>query len=88
MCHILCHICSMQTITLRQLRDTKQVKEWLRAGVHIEVRERGEVIGDLVPRTPPKPPVELPDFEARLKEMWGDRVFPNAVLEEREQSRY
>jgi antitoxin (DNA-binding transcriptional repressor) of toxin-antitoxin stability system len=63
-------------------------EEWLRAGVHIEVRERGEVIGDLVPRTPPKPPVELPDFEARLKEMWGDRVFPNAVLEEREQSRY
>jgi antitoxin (DNA-binding transcriptional repressor) of toxin-antitoxin stability system len=65
----------MQTITLRQLRDTKQVKEWLRAGIHIEVRERGEVIGDLVPRTPPKPPVEWPDFEARAKAIFGDRVL-------------
>jgi antitoxin (DNA-binding transcriptional repressor) of toxin-antitoxin stability system len=45
----------MQSITLRQLRDTRKVKAWLRAGVHIEVRERNEVIGDLVPRTPPSP---------------------------------
>jgi hypothetical protein len=65
----------MQSITLRQLRDTKQVKTWLRAGIHIEVRERGEVIGDLVPRTPPKPPVKWPDFEARAKAIFGDRVI-------------
>jgi hypothetical protein len=44
----------MQSITLRQLRDTRKVKAWLRAGVHIEVRERNEVLGDLVPRTPPR----------------------------------
>ena len=56
----------MQSITLRQLRDTRQVKAWLKAGVQIEVRERKEVLGDLVPRTPPKlSPVEWPDFEAR-----------------------
>ncbi len=79
----------MQSITLRQLRDTKQVKEWLRAGVHIEVRERGQVIGDLVPRTPPAPnPAERPDFAARLKRNFGDRIFPNIVIEERENSRY
>ena len=80
----------MQTITLRQLRDTKQVKTWLRAGVHIEVRERGEVIGDLVPRTPPRPSVEWPDFEARLKRNFGDRILPGAdlLVEEREKSRY
>lgn len=90
MCHELCHIVSMQSITLRQLRDTKQVKTWLRAGVHIEVRERGEVIGDLVPRTPPKPPVEWPDFEARAKKIFGDRILPGAdlLIEERERSRY
>lgn len=67
----------MQSITLRQLRDTRQVKAWLRAGVHVEVRERNEVIGDLVPRTPPKPrAVEWPDFEARARAIFGDRVFP------------
>jgi antitoxin (DNA-binding transcriptional repressor) of toxin-antitoxin stability system len=81
----------MQSITLRQLRDTKQVKEWLRAGVHIEVRERGQVIGDLVPRTPPAPgPVEWPDFAARRRAIFGDRVLtPVAdLLEDRENSRY
>jgi len=75
----------MQSITLRQLRDTKQVKTWLRAGVHIEVRERNEVIADLVPRTPPASPVEWPDFEARAKALFGDRIIPavDDLIEER-----
>jgi hypothetical protein len=67
----------MQSISLRQLRDTRQIKAWLKAGVQIEVRERNEVLGDLVPRTPPRiQPVEWPDFEARAKAIFGDRVFP------------
>ena len=80
----------MQSITLRQLRDTKQVKTWLRAGVHIEVRERGEVIGDLVPRTPPQSTAKWPDFAARLKRNFGNRILPGAdlLIEEREKSRY
>jgi hypothetical protein len=77
----------MQSITLRQLRDTRQVKAWLKAGVHIEVRERNEVLGDLVPRTPPTPrPAEWPDFEARLKSIYGDRMIPavEMLIEDRE----
>ncbi|MGA2534867.1 MAG: hypothetical protein ABSF53_02540 [Terracidiphilus sp.] len=66
----------MQSITLRQLRDTRKVKAWLKAGVHIEVRERNQVLGDLVPRTRSNPtPVEWPDFAARLKQQYGDRVL-------------
>ena len=92
MCHILCHICLVKSITLRQLRDTKQVKAWLRAGVQVEVRERGEVIGDLVPRTPAKidrTNIEWPDFEARAKAIFGDRVIDAVgdLIEERN-SRY
>jgi len=80
----------MKSITLRQLRDTKQVKTWLRAGVHIEVRERDEVIADLVPRTPPKLPVVWPDFEARAKAIFGDRVLTavDDLIQDREKSRY
>jgi hypothetical protein len=81
----------MQSITLRQLRDTRQVKAWLKAGVQIEVRERNVALGDLVPRTPPQPnPVEWPDFAARLKEQFGDRVLtPVAdLIADRESSRY
>jgi antitoxin (DNA-binding transcriptional repressor) of toxin-antitoxin stability system len=80
----------MQSITLRQLRDTRQVRAWLRAGVHIEVRERGEVIGDLVPRTPAKADVKWPDFEARAKAIFGDRVLTivDDLIEDRENSRF
>ena len=77
----------MQSITLRQLRDTRQVKAWLKAGVQIEVRERNLVLGDLVPRTPPRPrPVEWPDFEARLKRNFGDHMIPavEMLIEDRE----
>jgi hypothetical protein len=73
----MCHIVSMPSVNLRQLRDTRQIKAWLKAGVQIEVRERNVVLGDLVPRTPPKPSViEWPDFEARARAIFGDRVFP------------
>jgi hypothetical protein len=77
----------MQSITLRQLRDTRQVKAWLRAGVPIEVRERNKVLGDLVPRTPPSPPpAEWPDFEARARAIFGDRMIPavEMLIEDRE----
>jgi antitoxin (DNA-binding transcriptional repressor) of toxin-antitoxin stability system len=79
----------MQSISLRQLRDTKQVKEWLRAGIHIEVRERDTVIADLVPRTPPQP-AQWPDFKARAKAIFGDRVLTavDDLIRDREESRY
>lgn len=81
----------MHSITLRQLRDTKQVKAWLRAGEPIEVRERGEVIGDLVPRTPPRlQPAQWPDFEARLRSQFGDRMTTavDDLIADRENSRF
>lgn len=81
----------MASINLRQLRDTRQLKIWLKAGETVELRERDKVLGRIVPEEPPvKPPVEWPDFEARRKSIFGDRVLPGAdlLLEEREKSRY
>jgi antitoxin (DNA-binding transcriptional repressor) of toxin-antitoxin stability system len=84
----------MQSITLRELRDTRKVKNWLRSGVHIEVRERNEVIGDLVPRTPHpdniRKTAQMPDFAARRRAIFGDRVLTpvNDLLADREKSRY
>jgi len=81
----------MESISLRQLRDTRKVKAWLKAGVHIEVRERNVVLGDLVPRTPPDPaPVPWPDFAARRRAIFGDRVIsPVAdLIADREDSRF
>ena len=78
----------MPSINLRELRDTRRLKTWLRAGKTVELRERDKVIARIVPERPKPEKVEWPDFEARAKKIFGDRVFPNGVLEERKQARY
>jgi antitoxin (DNA-binding transcriptional repressor) of toxin-antitoxin stability system len=80
----------MPTMNLRQLRDTRQLKNWLKAGKTVELRERDRVIGRIVPERSPAKPVEWPDFEARAKKILGDRILPGAdlLIEERERSRY
>lgn len=79
----------MPSVNLRQLRDTKQLKAWLKAGETVELREREQVLAHIVPEKVVKEPVEWPDFEARARKIFGDRVFEkNAVLEAREDSRY
>jgi len=77
-------------MNLRQLRDTRQLKNWLKAGKTVELRERDRVIGRIVPESSSDKPVECPDFEARAKKILGDRVLPGAdlLIEERERSRY
>jgi len=80
----------MPSVNLRQLRDTRQLKAWLKAGQTIELRERNTVLGRIVPEKPFAQPDEWPDFAARRKQIFGDRILPGAdlLIEERERSRY
>lgn len=78
----------MPSVNIRQLRDTRRLKAWLREGKTVELRERERVIASIVPANGNMPPVEWPDFAARAKKIFGDRVLPNMVLEERKRSRY
>jgi antitoxin (DNA-binding transcriptional repressor) of toxin-antitoxin stability system len=71
------------SVNIRELRDSKQLKEWLRAGKTVELRERNEVIGEIVPKRREPKPVQYPDFAARAKKTLGDRILPNPVLEDR-----
>ncbi len=79
----------MPSVNLRQLRDTRQLKAWLKAGETVELRERDCVLGRIVPEFPAAEPAEWPDFAARLKRNFGDRKIPavEILIEERE-SRY
>lgn len=74
-------------MNLRQLRDTRQLKEWLRAGETVELRERDTVLGQI---TPVEVKRVIPDFRSRAREIFGDRRLPgaNVLIEERENSRY
>jgi hypothetical protein len=74
----------MPSVNMRQLRDTKRLKSWLRAGKTVELRERDKLIARIVPENgSPKKAVKWPDFAARRKAMFGDRIFPNVILEDR-----
>jgi antitoxin (DNA-binding transcriptional repressor) of toxin-antitoxin stability system len=75
----------MPTVNIRQLRDTKRLKAWLRSGKTVELRERDEVIARIVPVGSPPQPGDWPDFAAARKESFGDRILSGAdvVIEER-----
>jgi len=90
MWHKMCHDGAMPNMNIRQLRDTKQLKAWLRAGKTVELRERDKVIGRIVPVASPTKTRKIPDFAAMRREIIGDRILPGAdlLIEERERSRY
>jgi antitoxin (DNA-binding transcriptional repressor) of toxin-antitoxin stability system len=66
----------MPSVNIRQLRDTRRLKAWLRAGKTVELRERDKLIARIVPEAEEKPkPVQYPDFAARARKIFGDRVL-------------
>jgi antitoxin (DNA-binding transcriptional repressor) of toxin-antitoxin stability system len=73
----------MPSVNIRQLRDTRRLKAWLRAGKTVELRERDRLIAHIVPEKQDKEPSKWPDFDATAKEIIGDRVLPNVILEDR-----
>lgn len=90
MCHKLRHIQTMPSVNLRQLRDTRQLLIWLEAGEVVELRKRDRVVARIVPESPRPSPAEWPDFAARRRAIFGDKVrTPVAdLIEEREKSRF
>ena len=76
---------AMPSVNLRELRDTRQLKAWLNAGETVELRERNRVLGRIVPERPVARQEDWPDFEARLKRIYDNRVLPAVedLIEER-----
>jgi antitoxin (DNA-binding transcriptional repressor) of toxin-antitoxin stability system len=75
----------MPKVNIRQLRDTRKLKAWLRAGKTVELQERNRVIARIVPEQANQPPAQWPDFAARRRKIFGNRLLPGAdvVIEER-----
>lgn len=78
----------MPDMNIRQLRDTRKLKAWLRAGKTVELRERDRIIARIVPAQQPQQPTKWPDFSARRQSIFGDRVLPGADLLIEERGRY
>jgi hypothetical protein len=79
----------MPSMNIRQLRDTRRLKAWLQAGKTVELRERDRVLGRIVPESSSMAqPSEWPDFAARVKKIFGERLLPGAELVIRERGRF
>jgi antitoxin (DNA-binding transcriptional repressor) of toxin-antitoxin stability system len=76
----------MPSINVRQLRDTRQLLSWLEAGEVVELRKRNRVVARIVPESPRIEPAQWPDFEARARAIFGDRVIPavDMLIKDRE----
>jgi len=76
----------MPSMNLRELRNTRQLKAWLKAGQVVELRERDRVLGRVLPDRPrAAAPKALPDFAERRKRIFGERMIPivEDMIEER-----
>lgn len=75
----------MKTATVRDLRyDFPKIEAWLEGGEEVLITKHSRPVARLSPPNARRPKTlpALPDFEARRKRIWGDRVFSNAEVEE------
>ncbi len=75
----------MRSVNIRQLRDTRRLKELLSSGQTVELRERQNVIARIVPAAVQPGPENWPDFARRRQKIFGKRLVSGAdlVIEER-----
>ena len=80
----------MKTATIRQVHhDFRTVLEWVANGEEVTVLNRTRPVARICPpRAEPQATFKMPDFAARTKAIFGDRIIPNTVLQEREESRW
>jgi len=84
----MCHITGMPSVNFRQLRDTRRLESWLRAGKTVELRKRDRVIARIVPEDTVGSQGKWPDFNAIAKEIFGDRQLSGSDLVIQERGRY
>lgn len=72
----------MKTATVRDLRNNfSELEAWLNDGESVCIKKRGTPIAMLtaMPRATIKK-TKKTDFAARLKSIWGDRIFSEAEV--------
>ena len=65
----------MKTASVRDLRyDFKKIERLLHQGEEVQITKRRHVIARLVPESE-KVAKELPDFQARVRKIYGDKIL-------------
>ena len=84
----MCHNTNMPSVNIRELRDTRRLKAWLRSGKTVELRDRQAVIAQIVPAQGGGAPAHWPDFASRRQKIFGKRVLSGADLVAEERGRF
>jgi antitoxin (DNA-binding transcriptional repressor) of toxin-antitoxin stability system len=75
----------MKTATVADLRNNfRRVSAWIEHGETVQIIKRGRPFAQLtsLAEVSASIPAPKPDVMARLKEVWGDRVFSMKEVEE------
>lgn len=80
-------------LDIREFRGARKLKQWLRAGKTVELRDNSTLIACIVPERSRKSRrhkklTALPDFAALRKEIFGDRIVPGSDLLAQERDRF
>lgn len=78
----------MTSVNIRELRDTRRLKELLSTGQTVELRERQKVIARIVPAEREPVPERWPDFARRRLKIFGKRQVSGADLVIAERGRF
>ncbi|OHE88800.1 MAG: hypothetical protein A3G75_01845 [Verrucomicrobia bacterium RIFCSPLOWO2_12_FULL_64_8] len=72
----------MKTATVRQLRtEFPKVLAWVNAGEEVAITRRRKLVANLTPAgEAPKKKLLVPDFKARLRQLYGDKVIPAGTM--------
>jgi len=68
-------VCRVQIEELSERLD--YFEHELAQGVIVELVREDRVVAEL---RAPAPPAPVPDFMARMKALWGDKVFPSGMM--------
>lgn len=74
----------MKTATVRQLRtEFPKVLAWVNAGEEVAITRRRKIVANLTPAgDAPKKKPAMPDFRARLRAIYGDKIVPAKMMAE------
>ncbi len=74
----------MKTATLRDLRYSfSKIEAWLRAGEEVQITKHSKLVGQLTPPVKQKAPkFDVKEHRARIRRIWGGRVFSAKEVEE------
>ena len=74
----------MKTATVRDLRyDFPKIEAWLAGGEEILITKHSKPVARITPASAAsKESAALPDYQARLQRIWGDRVFTEVDVNE------